>query len=75
MPKTEAFIDAGRWHNEGSCTCGGWLTNKYTYKDDRSIRLRIRPGRNRFNLYSRNWQEWDKPLADLEAILRVHGLL
>ena len=62
------------WRSEGQCTCGGTLTVKYEYIADRSIKLRIKPKKGRFNLYSRQWNEWDKPLAELAEMLAAHGL-
>ena len=62
------------WRSQGQCTCGGTLTVKYEYATDRSIKLRIKPNKGRFNLYSRTWNEWDKPLTDLQSILAAHGL-
>jgi len=68
------YIQPTKWRSEGQCTCGGTLTVKYEYISDRSIKLRIKPNKNRFNLYSRQWNEWDKPLADLSQILAAHSL-
>jgi len=65
----------GTWRAEGQCTCGGTLTVKYEYIADRSIKLRIKPHKKRFNLYARRWGEWDKPLAALEQVLAAHGLM
>jgi hypothetical protein len=65
---------SGKWRSEGQCSCGGTLTVKYEYTTDRNIKLRIKPHKGRFNLYSRQWNEWDKPLTDLSAILAAHEL-
>ena len=62
------------WRSEGQCTCGGTLTVKYEYIADRSIKLRIKPNKKRFNLYGRRWGEWDKPLDELQTLLESHGL-
>ena len=62
------------WRSEGQCTCGGTLTMKYEYITDRSIKLRIKTQKGRFNLYSRRWHEWDKPLSELEQVMAAHGL-
>jgi hypothetical protein len=66
-------LEAG-WRSEGACSCGGTLTQKYEYIADRQIKLRIKPNKGRFNLYSRTWGEWDKPLAELQQILAAHAL-
>jgi hypothetical protein len=63
-----------KWRSDGQCSCGGTLTVKYEYISDRSIKLRIKPNKGRFNLYCREWNEWDKPLPELSAILAAHGL-
>ncbi len=68
------LLPSGRWHYEGQCSCGGTLTVKYEYTTDRTIKLRIKPSKNKFNLYSRRWCEWDKPLDDLQDIMANHGL-
>ena len=75
MPTNNYQPDSSLWRHEGQCTCGGTLTVKYEYIADRSIKLRIKPGKNKFNLYSRSWSEWDKPLGELETVLKAHGLL
>jgi hypothetical protein len=68
-------LSEAHWRSEGQCTCGGTLTKKYEYIADRSIKLRIKPNKGRFNLYCRRWNEWDRPLDQLQAILADHGLL
>jgi hypothetical protein len=68
------YLPDTRWHSEGQCTCGGTLTLKYEYISDRSIKLRIKPTRQKFNLYSRRWCEWDQPLDGLPDILVLHGV-
>jgi hypothetical protein len=62
------------WRSEGQCSCGGTLTVKYEYITDRSIKLRIKPNKGRFNLYCRQWNEWDKALSELAQLLAAHGL-
>ena len=74
MANTNYQLDSAHWRSQGQCTCGGTLTVKYEYATDRSIKLRIKPNKGRFNLYSRTWNEWDKPLSDLQSILAAHGL-
>lgn len=68
------LIRPEKWRSEGQCSCGGTLTQKYEYITDHTIKLRIKPTKKRFNLYSRRWNEWDKPLDDLQEILADHGL-
>jgi hypothetical protein len=68
------FGGSGAWRYEGQCSCGGTLTVKYEYIGDRSIKLRIKPNKKKFNLYSRQWCEWDKPLGELQEMLAQHGL-
>lgn len=75
MANYNDYLQPGKWRSEGQCTCGGTLTLKYEYISDRSIKLRIKPNKNRFNLYSLQWNEWDKPLSDLGTTLSTHGLL
>jgi hypothetical protein len=75
--QASALADLGlgaSWRSQGQCSCGGTLTVKYEYITDRSIKLRIKPTKGRFNLYSRSWSEWDRPLTDLPGILAAHGL-
>ncbi len=74
MATYSEYIQPSKWRSEGQCTCGGSLTLKYENIADRSIKLRIKPNKGRFNLYSRRWNEWDKPLDQLEQILQAHGL-
>jgi len=74
MSQYQNLINTEKWQKEGQCTCGGTLTVKYEYATDRTIKLRIKPNKKRFNLYSRRWAEWDKPLDELEATLEAHGL-
>ncbi len=68
------LLPAEKWRSEGQCTCGGTLTVKYEYIRERSIKLRIKPHQKKFNLYSRTWCEWDKPLDELEEVMASHGL-
>jgi len=74
MSNYSDIIRPEKWRSEGQCTCGGTLTKKYEYIGNRSIKLRIKPGKSRFNLYSRIWYEWDKPLDQLQEVLASHGL-
>jgi len=72
------------WRSEGSCTCGGVLTFKYTDVQGCGIKLLVKPNKGKFNLYTTATMckgkpvpsivEWDKPLSELETILNQHGL-
>ena len=70
----QGLITADKWRYEGQCSCGGTTTKKYEYIADRSIKLRIKPDKKKFNLYNRTFGEWDKALTDLETILKEHKL-
>jgi len=70
----QSLINAEKWKGEGQCTCGGTLTVKYEYIADRSIKLRIKPNKKKFNLYSRRWGDWDRPLDELQTIFKSRGL-
>jgi hypothetical protein len=67
-------VDTKKWISEGQCTCRGILTVKYKHISDDNTKLRIKPSKKRFNLYSRNWTEWDKPVSELNDLLTKYNL-
>lgn len=68
------ILTADKWLGKGTCSCGGTPTYKYENKANTSIQIRVKPKKNLFNLYCRQWGDWNKPLDQLQQILNQRGL-
>lgn len=68
------ILDPNKWAFEGHCMCDGTPGVEYKYIDNPDIRLKVKPEKQIFSLYSSKAGIWDEPMYMLSDTLAANKL-